>query len=406
MFGLTTKIVITQVSTEQYPGRTKVFTFNFSADESGSSTWAHLTDTFKITLPRAVYFKNEDGSITTWDKTPIYGNPEKQPLILRGDKISVTHGYSYYKPTGSTFDRKTIVTKEYERFSGYITKIKNQTPIQLECEDNMYACKQTFVEDGVWNIDGSPLTLEKLLLQFLKASTFSDAKNFTVVTDNYEHKIQKFFTKHYTLAMVLNDLRKNYHFESFFRGNVLHCGIIRYYPEERTTHQFEFQNNIISNNLDYQRADDVRIGIIAKSIVKFELVSLNSSGKKRTQHKQLEVRVGDMDGEVRTLFFWGVTSEAELKKQALAKMPFIKYEGFRGSFTTFGLPFVKHGDLVQLVNNKLPEMNGTYLVKEVQTECGSSKGLRQTIFLDIRVDGILKDRGGAKVLDELQKTGL
>lgn len=401
MFGVTTKIIITQRSTEQYPNRTKVFTFDFAADEAGSSTWAHLTDTFKITLPRAIYFVDSDGNSITWDKTPIYGNPDKQPLILRGDKISVTHGYSYYKPTGGSFDRKTIVTKEYERFAGYITKIKNQTPMELECEDNMFGAKQTFVEDGAWTIDGNPLTIEKLLLKFLKASTFSDAKNWTVVTDNYEHKINKFFTKHYTLAMVLDDLRKHYHFESFFRGSVLHCGIIRYYPEERTTHQFEFQNNIITNNLDYQRADDVRIGIIAKSIVKFELVGVNSSGKKRTQHKQLEVRVGDMDGEVRTLFFWGVTDTEELKRQALAKLPFIKYEGFRGSFVTFGLPFVKHGDLAQLRNPKLPEMNGTYLVKEVQTECSSTKGLKQTVYIDIRVDGLKTDQ-----LDSFQQNGL
>lgn len=401
MFGVTTKVEIFQVSTVQYPGRTKKFTFNFSNDESGSSTWAHLADTFKITLPRAIYFIDNLGNKITWDKTPIYGNPDKQPLILRGDKIKITHGYSYFKTTGNdTFNRNEIVESNYERFSGYIAKIKNQTPIELECKDNMYAIQQSSVEDKAWDITGS-FTLEKFLKQLMKASTFNDVNNFTIKTDNYEHRIGKFFTKHYTIAMVLDDLRKHYHFESFFRGNELHCGIIRYYPEERVTHQFEFQKNIISNNMDYQRANDVRIGIIAKSIVKFELVGTNSAGKKKTKHSQLEVRVGDQDGELRTLFFWGVTSTDDLKKQAEAKLPFIKYEGFRGSFTTFGLPYVKHGDIAQIVNKKLPEMNGKYLIKEVQTTCSSTGGLRQTIALDIRVDGLTTDQ-----LDNFLKNGL
>ena len=72
-------------------------------------------------------------------------------------------------------------------------------------------------------------------------------------------------------------------------------------------------------------------------------------------------------------------------------MPRLKYEGFRGSFTTFGLPKVKHGDIVELIDKNLTERTGSYLVKEVK-ESNTNSGQRQTITLDIRVDGLTADQ--------------
>jgi hypothetical protein len=390
MFGVINIVTITQVSTTQYPGRNDVFTFNFLTSGNGVSTWAHLTDTFTLVLPRNIYFRYEStGTTQTWKDTPVYGNPKTQPLVLRGDKITVDIGYSYFKPTqGDSFDRTQVVQKTARRFSGYITKIRNDSPMQFECQDNMYALKQTKVENKTWNVDGVTYTLETMLKEMLSKSDFPDAKNFTIRTDNYKHNIGKYPTQGYTMAQVLDDLRKNHHLESFFYGNELHCGIIRYYPEDRVEHEFNFQKNIVGDNLDYQRADDVRIGIVAKSISKVELVTTNSAGKKKTKHKEIKVNVGDQDGEIRTLFFWGITDPVELKRQAEAKLPYLKYEGFRGSFLTFALPYVKHGDSVRFINPYIPEQNGTYLVKKVENIDTNEQGAMQEIFLDIRIDGL------------------
>jgi hypothetical protein len=403
MFGVVNNVEITQVSTTQYPGRSKVFKFNFLTAGRTTSTWAHLTDTFNLVLPRNIYFVDEKGNKLTWKNEAVYGNPDKQPLILRGDKITVDMGYSFFKPTqGATnFDRDTVITKTSRRFSGYITRIKNASPMEFECQDNMYALKQTKVENKEWNVNGVTYTLETMLKEMLSKSTFSDVKNFTIRTDNYKHTIQKFYTQGWTMAQVLDDLRKHYHLESFFYGNELRCGVIRYYPEDRINHEFDFQKNIAEDNLDYQRSDDVRIGIIAKSINKVELVATNSAGKQKTRHQELKVNVGDQDGEIRTLFFWGITDSTELKRQAEKKLPFLKYEGFRGSFLTFGLPYVKHGDSVTLTDNIIPERNGTYLVKKVENIDDNSQGLMQLISLDIRIDGLTRDQ-----LTEFQKNGL
>lgn len=399
MFGVVSKITITQVSTTTYPGRDKFFVFDFVNSCEINSTWAHLTDTGKIILPRRIYFKDEQTNTKiTWDKIQIYGNPEKAPLILRGDKIEIEFGYSYFKPTSSTAHSSDIVTNSPQRFSGYITKIHNKTPIELEFEDNMYALKQTNVQNKEWT--DANYSLETMLKEMLSKSAFSDVNTFTIKTDNYTHKIGKFITYNVTMAKVLDELRKSYHLESFFYGNELRCGVIRYYPEDRVNHHFNFQKNIISDSLEYTRADDLRVGIKAFSISKVELSSTNSAGKVKTKHQRLETTVGDPDGELRTLFFTDVNSAADLKKLAEAKIPFLKYEGFRGSFTTFALPAVKHGDSVQLIDDVLPERNGTYLVKEVKSSCGVGGG-RQIITLDIRIDGLAPDQ-----LQQFQNNGI
>lgn len=392
MFGILTKITITQVSTTQYPNRNKFFVFDFCVSTETVSTWANLTDTASVVLPRNIYFVDSNGTKTTWANTQIYGNPEKPPLILRGDKIKIETGYSYFKPTQTSFNRKETVKRIKVVFDGYITKIRNKTPIELVCEDSMYAFKQSKVTDKEYT--GS---LEAMLKDIISQSTFPDAKNIVVKIDNYTHNLGKFIVQNVTIAQILDELRKNYHLESFIRKTYnddntiksieLRCGIIRYYPEDVVSHQFHFQKTIINDNLEYTRADDIRIGIKAYSINKVELSSTNSSGKNKLKKTRLETTVGDPDGELRTLYFTEIGSTAELKKQALKKLPFLKYEGFRGSFTTFGLPKVKHGDEVQLIDNVLPERNGTYLVKEVR-ESNSNSGQRQTITLDIRIDGL------------------
>lgn len=404
MYVVEHTVIIEQVSTEIYPNRTKVFEFNFMHRGEGETTWAHLCDTFTLIIPRKIYFKDTStGKVTTWDKEPIYGNLNTKPLLLRGDRITVSSGYSYFQPNknGTDFDRDRTVTQKVQRFKGYITRIRNKTPFEIECKDNMFILQQTPVSNKEWKLDGTTYTLEKMLKEMMRGSTHPDAHLLTIQTDNYAHKLGKLSWANFTVAQVLDDLRKFNHLESFFVGNELRCGVIRYYPETRKEHTFHFQRNISNDGLDYQRADDLRLGIIAKSINKVELVSTNSKGKQKTKHEELKVTVGDPDGELRTLFFWGVTDVVELKRQALKKLPFLKYEGFRGSFVTFSLPKVRHGDAVILIDDVLPERNGTYLVKSVEDIMTVDQGLKQRITLDIRIDHLTPSE-----LTEFQANGL
>ena len=97
----------------------------------------------------------------------------------------------------------------------------------------------------------------------------------------------------------------------------------------------------------------------------------------------------NFDGEVRTLNLLANTRE-ELERQIKANIHRVMYDGYRGSFETFGLPSVTHGDKVVLVNEIYPEMGGTYMAKGITISFGMN-GYRRLIDIDLRIDTLSSD---------------
>ena len=62
----------------------------------------------------------------------------------------------------------------------------------------------------------------------------------------------------------------------------------------------------------------------------------------------------------------------------------IKYTGFSGSIVTFGTPFVRHGDHVEIKDNIMTDREGIYKAKRVIYTFGSG-GFRQKIELHVKV---------------------
>jgi hypothetical protein len=268
-------------------------------------------------------------------------------------------------------------------FEGFISKVGSKTPIELECEDNMWHLKQLKAPE---NKLYKQATLAVVLNDLLKDTPF------TLALAGEETNIGDFRIINESVAQVLDRLKKDYKINSWFRGEVLHSSILTYFGRNinQEPHVFEFQRNIISDSLDYSRADDVRVGAKAHSVLKEELTSFNVNGKTNSAHKRLEVVVGDTDGFVASLWFYGVKTIAELKSKAEEFLPRLKYEGYRGMFTTFGLPKVNHGEVVKLADKNFIERSGNYFVKGVHTTFGQG-GYRQEIEVDLRVDGVFSN---------------
>ncbi len=167
---------------------------------------------------------------------------------------------------------------------------------------------------------------------------------------------------------------------------------------------FKFQQNIISDNLEYNRLDDMELSAIAYSVNKIELQQTTKTGKVKTKHRRLEVLVTirngrttsqvrdpndkraefapNVQGERRTLYFWNIQTTDELVKLAEAELKKYYYKGLKGKFVTFGFPYVQHGYNVDILDNVLPERNGRFKVKSVRYFGGVGAGLRQEIELD------------------------
>jgi hypothetical protein len=392
-----TEIVFTQLTqVKGAAARNMAFRFNFVTGFEFDMTWTELTNTCKITLPKNVFVTDPDTGV----KVNLQNNQNPQyyitNLFMRGDKVEIRFGYYIYDTSGQellTAPKSPAVAN----FSGYITRVNSKQPITIECEDNMWLLKQIPCPPGVLDADQA---IEDYLKPLLAP------KNLTVnplsTTSVGALQIQK-----ESVAQLLLRLRNDFHLESYFSGNELRIGSLVYIPPppNQNIYSFIFQQNIISDELSYQRKDDVKLSAICESINTVQIPgSFNKQNQQKTQQQRLEVLVyadekgnfkfqqkqKDVDfpvnneGERRTLFFPGITDPASLAKLGANKLRNYYYTGFKGHFTTFAYPLVKLGDYIQLVDPVLPDRTGYYVVKSVLYS-GGINGHRQVIELDYKL---------------------
>jgi hypothetical protein len=301
--------------------------FDFCCSVEISSSWQNLTDTAKIIIPRKITFEG---------KNIVAGS---DPIFKRGDKVEIQLGYDDQLKT---------------HFEGYVTQIKPELPIEIFCEDAMWLLKQKVVTKSYPSVN-----LKTLL---------TDCIGNTLPFEATDINLGKFRITRATVAQVIEELRKTYGITSFIRGGKLFSGLA-YYPSQRNEEVFDFTRNIIESDLEYKIAEDTKIKVEAISIL--------------SDNTKIEETVGDTDGEVRTMHYYNL-SRTDLKATATREIDKLRYTGYRGRITTFGEPFVKHGDGAIIIDDKLTEKQGTYLIKAVNYTFGTS-GFRQEIELDRKI---------------------
>ena len=405
MLRVLTNITFKQQPRANYPTRNKTLIYGFCHSYEAESSWASLTDKAKIVLPKNVYIKDGNGKSVALSGTNVNigGFDTSIPLFLKGDLVTIQAGYRFFNKQGNE-----IIAPQDKGgglatiFSGYISAVTAKKPIELDCEDHMWILKQTIAPNKVF--PAKDYTLEKILRELLAGTPFT-------VNALTQTSIGDFRTQNETVCEVLARLRKDFHFESYFRGNELRCGSLVYVEQDAIDDglkKFVFEQDIISNTLEYKRKDDINLSAIAYSINKNELEVTTKDGKTKTRKERLEVLVTNRNGkyettvkpagskadfapntagERRTLYFWNVTDTATLAQLAQAELQKYYYTGMRGKFETFGIPFLQMGDNVDIISTVLPERNGRYKVKSVSYK-GGVEGLRQEIELDYLITAL------------------
>lgn len=403
-FRLYTLIKITQQPNSVDSARNTTFTIDFVESLEIKSSWQNLTDTAKIKLPRNIVVQDDRNGKNNWGAQVgesgknIYNSDNgASPLFMRGDKIKITLGY-YYDPMDGTDE--VLVTDDV--FDGYITKIQNRMPIEINCEDTMWKLKQLKAPNKLFK--GSEYTVQKMLTELLQGTgiTVIDGTDQTIQTN-----IGDFRTQNESVASVLERLRRDGSLYSYFRGDQLRCSGIVYYPQDRVDHVFKFQENIISDQLQYNRKEDLEIAIKAHAEYLDSGSGTNNDGTPKTKRKRIEVLVGKdgvisdektFTGDVVSIPVLGATTKEVLIQKAKEYLPKFYYTGFKGSFVTFGQPSVKHGDAAIIRDSVIPERNGTYLIKEVTKNMSLIGGYKQTILLHLRIDkGFTQDQLNAGI---------
>jgi len=286
------------------------------------SSWQMLTDNATIVLPANIKV----------DKNKL------SEQIKTGDKVTIKTGYK---------ERLNTV------FIGYVTYVKPSVPIEITCEDEMWKLKQVSI-----NVSGRAKDLDEFMHQY-----YSDYE-----VDALNIAIGKYYYANKSKAKVLEELKSDFGLYAFFRNEKLVVGK-QYSGSGSAKIKFKLDYNIITDELEYKRKDQIKL--------KVKAISNNADGTK------LEIELGDADGESRTLNFYDLT-KSELKEFAQREIERLKYDGWRGSFTAFGEPFVRHGDVVELEHAEDSDKKGFYYVDKVVYTFGID-GYRQEITLGAKV---------------------
>lgn len=385
MFECLTYVTIEQQPTESYPNRRRTFVFDFITEFECSDSCEDMTNTCTLTFPKNVYVRDENGRLFSFGgENKNIGGFTGEPLFLKGDTVRLEAGYRYYDKIGNEVNNINTL------FQGYISEVDARTPVVLKCEDNMWKLKQLPCVNKLWK--GTQYTLESVLSELLRGTEYS----VNAITSTNIGDIR---TENETVAQFIARMKDEYRIVAYFRGFELRIGVLKYIENEAVTRKFKFQYNIVSDDLTYKRVDDIVLSAVAYSINEKELTETTKDGKKKTKKERLECLVyaengafkykekpypANKEGERRTLYFYGVNSVKELAAKAEQELKKYYYQGLRGKFTTFIVPYVRMGDNAELIDEVLPERNGVYKIKSVRYT-GGMGGHRQEIELDYKI---------------------
>lgn len=367
-----TILTIQQQPTDRYPNRNESYQVYYINTGEIQTSVDEFTDYATIIFPRRLYLWKGFEKVDWVNKNASKGD---NPIILAGDKIKIEWRTYYYQFT-SPADTNAEKLIQNTVFEGWVNTVDNGTPVVIRAQNNMWKLKQIPVANKVWT--DKDYTLETMLQEMLEGT------GFAVNTDNVASNIGEVTTENVTVADVLERLSEDYKYKFYFVGDELRCGVFRYWPQDRERHKFNFNRNIIDYTLEWKNSEDIPIKLVAYSVDKFEDSSLTQSGRGTNKRRRLQVEVGESFGSTRTAYFPGVSSEAELRTKAEALYGRINFDGFKGSFTTFCIPLVRKGNVVELIDSIQPERSGNYLVKGVTYTFGVD-GYRQDIEIDYLV---------------------
>lgn len=311
------------------------YQFNNCVEVEIHSSWEEMTDRCTITIPRKVKWTDKD--------------------LAAGDNSALSVGMPVRVELGYDFNYNTY-------FQGYITAIGPKTPVVIECQDAFWFLKQcsgTFTTRNGATLEDFTNEVKRI---YESSSIFAQHR-VPITFRPTNTTVGKTTVKNVSMAFAFQSLQK-LGIVSFMRDGVLYSGLA-YYDNQRNIINRQFDWNIISDSMEQKKASDTKVKITVKEIF----------------NKKLDpVEVGDAEGDSNTLIVSGYTSQAQMRARGEEELPKYKFDGWKGSFVTFGDEFIKHGDVVNLTDKVIKDRNGKFYVKKVTTNFGID-GFRNTIEL-------------------------
>jgi hypothetical protein len=322
MLRLTSNISITDISGEFYVEYLPIIEVVINKSRKS------LTNTAKITMPRNVHALKGKQTV------------DINKLIQRGSAVSIQIGYD-----------GNLLTE----FKGYVSSLGADVPLEVFIQDEMWMLKQNSFTK-TW---GKGTKVADIVSYIYKGK-------IAVV----DLSIGGFLVAKQSTAQILDGLRKfglQCYFAPDVNGeNTLYvdfAGAIHPTSEEVIYNVYQ---NVIKTDLEYKRQEDSLVQVIG--------VSKLPNGKK------IQIVEGDNGGSVHTLHYSNMEAD-QLQKIVSAEIDKLKYNGYKGTFTTWGIPYIEPGYSAIMQDDIYPERDGSYLVETVKTTFGI-KGFRREITME------------------------
>jgi len=290
------------------------------------TSWKMICSTAQVVLPRNIKDFNQN-KVKDWFK--------------RGDKVEIYLCYG--------LDEDLIL-----EFSGYITQVSADYPITIKLEDEMWRLKQIPVNFSSKN--------EKL-----KSFVQKYVTDYPILIDA-EVPLGAVNIKNKTLGEVFKKFQEDLSLYSFIRNGKL----VVAKPYSDVTDEipvFDLERNCVSNDLNYLSKEERTVKVIAESVQNFAKTK-----------KKLKFELGDPDPKTTINKTLSVTTLNDLQAEVKRIYDLYKKEGFDGSFTTFGIPSVQHGQKVKITSSLYNDREGIYYIDSIKKKF-SRDGYRQEIEL-------------------------
>ncbi|WP_075341772.1 hypothetical protein [Tenacibaculum agarivorans] len=440
MLTLNCKIIIHEVNEKGLLTNNEI-SIDFVNQVEIESSWKEFTDIATITLPRNIVPAIKEGVNSKTEVSNVSKKTFRQHLQLWAKyhpHIEIYLGYN---------------GRENLAFKGIVRDVKGGVPVTLTCEDDMYHFKTKMI-----TYSSKEASLKSIVDSF---GVTENAKKELIHVDFEEEKLGAFITEEpMTPVQVLEKLKDDFGIYSFIRydkDGKSHLVIGKEYEINHGSNvsgiktkfggNFIFHHTIIEDDLEYKFKEDIKVKVtyVAKGIDendevkatypdkdanKDQFTGIDTTGlsndldfflndplldeNQPTERVLTNQSYEDLSEEAEELTFYifehdlkkkmkdgimlGELKE-KLRKMAKRRLEIMKYNGFRGGFTSFGDVlsenddpkntiggFVKHGDYIQLREQfkrfdlGVIKRNQNYFVDAVTYSFGES-GFRQQIQL-------------------------
>ncbi|SNR16534.1 late control protein [Tenacibaculum jejuense] len=277
-----------------------------------------LSDTAVIKMPASAFFDS--------------GNKTKERKQLENEiKVGM--------PVSITLSYKNVF--EEEEFTGFVRHVRPKNHIvHIECEDAVYHIRKTRI-----NKNFKKTTLKEVLAHILdETNNNQEDANIELGGNIPDVNFEKFAIKSKNGAQALKKIKDEYGLSIFLDDEgKLHAGL-RMDINLGKSSSYHVQKNVVSHDLKYVKKEDVELYVKVIGVQK--------------DNTKIETVVGEQTGEQRTLHFYNLKSEKELKKRGEAELDKLKYTGYRGDLTSFLIPYTTRGMGVSITDNRYPSRNG------------------------------------------------